>query len=78
MSWYLWCLGGKEMKHKINIKTLKEILKFQGRKSIWLASVLGVTPETLSLWLNGQREFPTNYIAPLAVALGVPISWLVK
>jgi len=62
----------------IDLVKLRSILKFQGRKNMWLSLILRVTPETFSLWLSGKRDFPSEYIAPTAIALGVPIRMLVK
>jgi len=63
---------------KLDVKKVKEVLSFQGRKQTWISETLGVEPETVSVWLNGKRDFPSQYIAPLAVALGVPVGMLVK
>ena len=63
---------------KLDIKKVKDVMSFQGRKQTWISQTLGVEPETVSVWLSGKRDFPSQYIAPLAVALGVPVSFISK
>lgn len=65
-------------KTKVDFKKVEDIMSFQGRKRIWLSHILGVPQETVSYWFNGKREIQSHYIAPLSVALGVPLKFITK
>jgi hypothetical protein len=65
-------------KLKVDFKVLDDILVFQGRKRIWLSHTLGMPPESVSFYFSGKREMPDHYIAPIAIAIGVPIHLFTK
>lgn len=43
------------MDNKANVK-LREWLKSEGRKSLWIASKLHTSPPTVSTWLTGKHK----------------------
>ena len=55
---------------KINIKELEAILTSQGRKKMWLAEQLGVSPSTLRRALT-RKAGPKTLIIAIAKVLGV-------
>ena len=55
---------------------LSQLLDDTGRKKMWFAERLGMTPSHLSHTLSGKRSFPPRKRAQAAELLGVTESWL--
>lgn len=53
---------------------LREWLAKEGRKSLWIAAKIDVSPATVSQWLSGERPpLPANR-RRLAALTGLPIA----
>jgi len=50
---------------------LSRLMDEQGRRGDWVATKLGVSQATVSLWRNGKQPIPWYWVRPLAEVLGV-------
>jgi DNA-binding transcriptional regulator YdaS (Cro superfamily) len=58
--------------------TLAGILAETGRKQAWLADELNIHPSSVSRWILGRRPLPMRYVQPIADALQVEPSRLLR
>lgn len=57
--------------------TIATVRRIKNIPQIDIANQLGLSVSTLSLLENGKRKFPPNRLSELAVALGVPVMFIV-
>jgi DNA-binding transcriptional regulator YdaS (Cro superfamily) len=57
---------------------LAENLAGTGRKQAWLANELNIHPSSVSRWASGERPLPIRYVQPIADALQVEPSRLLR
>lgn len=55
---------------------VRKALSVAGVTSAELAEYAGITPETMSRYLNGRTRFPLAVLRLAAMRTGVPFSWL--
>ncbi len=59
------------------VKTrIGEVLRSQGRTSVWLAEKMEKTQNTISLWVNGRVSITLDDLYKVSDALGVPVKEL--
>jgi transcriptional regulator with XRE-family HTH domain len=59
------------------VKTrIGEVLRTEGRTSVWLAEKMKKTQNTISLWVNGKVSITLDDLYKVSDALGVPVKEL--
>ena len=54
----------------------RKALSTAGVAAADMAEYAGVTPETMSRYLNGRTRFPVGTLRLIAVRTGVPFTWI--
>lgn len=55
---------------------LKRAIEDQGRRQVWVAKQIGVDPQRLHRWVQGQGQVPDKYKVKLSKLLKVPVQKL--
>ena len=65
------------LQFRMAVKTrIGEVLRSQGRTSVWLAEKMKKTQNTISLWVNGRVSITLDDLYKVSEELGVPIKEL--
>jgi transcriptional regulator with XRE-family HTH domain len=57
----------------MNKQTIKTLLKREERSQAWLSRKLGVTPASMSYWLNGKVQPKESVLQRIADILGTKV-----
>tara|TARA_Y100001938_G_scaffold7855_2_gene9616 strand:- start:3738 stop:3941 length:204 start_codon:yes stop_codon:yes gene_type:complete len=57
----------------MNKQTIKTLLKQEERSQAWLSRKLGVTPASMSYWLNGKVQPKESVLQRIADILGTKV-----
>jgi plasmid maintenance system antidote protein VapI len=54
------------------VNTVSQVVKAQGRRQVWLAEQLDISPAYMTYLLNGRRQWTPELKTKVAAILGVP------